>query len=827
MINYGNRVEFDNIIKNTDGEQLRKIFIYFKIMHLYKREILEYKDIEKTIQTYSALKVNINDLIKFLTFFSHLEKEKEKIYIIDTDLFKLVEKEMNIYVNEYKENYIQSKIFEYGESYNNYIYCLKDILSDEEETQIYSNLMNKDYEEDNKYFTGEIIFLSERRKIREEMLKIFFNKLENEIKELREEFIKLNEEKKNMNNDENEQKIQDLIEEINSMSLEKEKKANQIQDLNKIIAQNEIVKQNLIEEIYSNQNEIRKLNSKNSLLEKQNIKLKENYDNTIDDIISKIKKENEEQNDREKLLNNVRSLDMSISTNLSDDKIKKFKGLSTDQIFNYIIEQDNENNILMNKINKLNYTVKEMTESLNKNENELKKYKDNNYILIIENDKLKNELDDLKRENDTYKLFRQSNRPSKIENTDKSSFILSSFMNDENESNNSSFLNKNIFIGKEIPKNNNNDGSFYKNANKNYKICKNENINIICEFNSFDKNLSKYEESKDNNKTINSFNSNIQIENKNIFNNLYIEKSSFEDIVPQNKILSQSQMSFLTYNNKDIINLSSIEYNSNSNYDNIFMKNSKKLISFLKNNKTNSLKDIFIDDVYLVNYKGKIKRLFLIITNENINITDLNSNSIIINRNNLTKVVISSKNLNLIILKFNKEDDIILQVMRRKKLIYFLQKSQNNIEYIESNRFILNDDKNKNQKKKQILDTELISFFPYYENTILFGYLLIYEEILKIGKCTEKFVVLSDLGLLIFDSPLSNLNKIINVTKCEIKKISSQKYGKAYGFEIYSNNNSHIFFTKTQNCLDVWISTIWNITKKYQDELNLFKFKKE
>jgi hypothetical protein len=76
MINYGNRVEFDNIIKNTDGEQLRKIFIYFKIMHLYKREILEYKDIEKTIQTYSALKVNINDLIKFLTFFSHLEKEK-------------------------------------------------------------------------------------------------------------------------------------------------------------------------------------------------------------------------------------------------------------------------------------------------------------------------------------------------------------------------------------------------------------------------------------------------------------------------------------------------------------------------------------------------------------------------------------------------------------------------------------------------------------------------------------------------------------------------------------------------------------------------------
>ena len=131
------------------------------------------------------------------------------------------------------------------------------------------------------------------------------------------------------------------------------------------------------------------------------------------------------------------------------------------------------------------------------------------------------------------------------------------------------------------------------------------------------------------------------------------------------------------------------------------------------------------------------------------------------------------------------------------------------------------------KKKKQILDIELISYFPYYENTIFFGYLLLYEEILKIGKYTEKFVVLSDLVLLIFDSPLSNLNKIINVTKCEIKKTSSQKYDKTYGFEIYSNNSSHVFFTKTQSCLDMWISSIWNIAKKYHDELNLLKFKKE
>ncbi len=796
-----------------------------------------------------------------------MNKGKKKKYIIETNLFRIIEKEMNIYINDYKNNYLQNKLFEYGDSYNNYIYCLEDVLSDEEETQIYSNLMNKDFEEDNKYLSNEIIFLSKRRKIREEILKIYFNQLENEIKELREEYIILNEEKNNMNNNDNEQRIQDLIEEINFISFEKEKNANQIKDLNKIIAQNEIVKQNLIEEIYKNQNEIRKLNSKNYLLEKENTKFKESYDNTIDEIVSKIKKENEEQNDREKLLNNVRSFD--ISTNLSDEKFKKFKGLSSDQLFNYIIQQDNENNNLMNKIDELKYTVKEMMESLNRYENELKKFKDNNYMLVVENDKLKNELEDLKRENDTYKLFRPSIRYSKLDNTEQSSILLSSFMNNENESNNnSSFFNKNIFIGKEIPKNNNNDKQYQickneiniicdneslnktinkqyqifkneniniichneslnKTTNKQYQIFKNENINIICEIKtSFNKNSLKFEESQENNITINSFYShNNQTENKNSFNTLNNEKLSFEERVTNNKILSQSQISILSYSNPNNLNLSSIDYNNN--YDNIFIKNSKKLTDFLKNNNTNNLNDIFIDDVYLVNYKGKMKALFLIITNENIHITDLNSNNKLFNRNNLTKVVISSKNLNLIIFKFNKEDDLILQVMRRKKLIYFLKKYQNNIEYIESNRFILNDDKNKNQKKKQSLDIELMSYFPYYENTILFGYLLIYEEVLTLGKYTEKFVVLSDLGLLIFDSPLSNLNKIINVTKCEIKKTSSQKYDKTYGFEIYSNNSSHVFFTKTQSCLDMWISSIWNIAKKYYDELKLLKIKKE
>jgi hypothetical protein len=78
MKNYGNRIEFDNIIKNSDGEKLRKIFIFFKILHLYKKEFIEYKDIENAIETYSSLKITINDFLKMLKFFSDFEQGKKK-----------------------------------------------------------------------------------------------------------------------------------------------------------------------------------------------------------------------------------------------------------------------------------------------------------------------------------------------------------------------------------------------------------------------------------------------------------------------------------------------------------------------------------------------------------------------------------------------------------------------------------------------------------------------------------------------------------------------------------------------------------------------------
>ena len=98
---------------------------------------------------------------------------------------------------------------------------------------------------------------------------------------------------------------------------------------------------------------------------------------------------------------------------------------------------------------------------------------------------------------------------------------------------------------------------------------------------------------------------------------------------------------------------------------------------------------------------------------------------------------------------------------------------------------------------------------------------------MKYSKYTEKFIVLCDLGLLIFDNPLSNPINIINIYKCEIRKCTNPKYGKKYGFEIHSNNINYVFFTKNENSLNAWMNIILVITKKYQDDLNFLNVKKD
>ena len=784
--NFEKKKEFEDLVFNFDGEKLRKILLFFKILHISSKRQLSHKEIEEKIQLYyNNLKIELNDLLQFISFFSDFQK-RDKTYIIYQNIYQIVEKTINNNVKEYKNTYIENKDNEYGESYYNFNICLEDIFKDEEESIIYPLLIKKDFQEDNDYFSLENDFLSKRRKNRVNILNEYFLKFQNEYEKLKEEYLFLSDEKnKDLYNEDYKERIEELIQEVNILNQEKEKKNIIIENKNEIICQQEKLIQDLNNKCCESQIKIELLDKENKLSKLKYQELEKNYNNNINELIIKLNKE-----EKEKEVN----LHSSISTNFSqyEEIKKKFESKSNEEILSSAIHQYNENKTLNQKIKNLESSLNELRQKNESTESSLNVYKTNYYILKTENENLKIELNDIKKENEINKIFRPSNVINRI----------SRYKESESES-----KIKNIPF--QIT-----DFHFSKNTKKENLLDGNKGKQSLNEENIIETHVKKT----------------IKVEQ--LCNSEMIENKN-KDIINSKKNLAHSEIKVIS-DNKNIKNNSLISkydfqsFDLNNNYDNIFMK--KKAIDFLINKNENINKiELFIDDSFLVNKKGKMEKMFLIICNTKIYITDcINSNLTIRNRDNLTKVILSSKNLNLIIFKFNKEDDIILQVMRRKKLIVFLQKTQNKkIEYIESTKFIINDDKEKKQKKKLILDSELIPFFPYYEKTILFGYLLYYEEIMKYSKYTEKFIVLCDLGLLIFDNPLSNPINIINIYKCEIRKCTNPKYGKKYGFEIHSNNINYVFFTKNENCLNAWMNIISVITKKYQDDLNFLNIKKD
>ena len=201
---------------------------------------------EETIQLYyNSLQIVLNDLLQFISFFSDFQK-RDKTYIIYQNIYQIVEKTINNNVKEYKKIYIENKNNEYGESYDNFNICLEDIFKDEEESIIYPLLIKKDFQEDNDYFSLENDFLSKRRKNRVNILNEYFLNFKNEYKNLKEEYLLLSDEKnKDLYNEDYKERIEELIQEVNILNQEKEKKNDIIENKNEIICQQEKLIQDL------------------------------------------------------------------------------------------------------------------------------------------------------------------------------------------------------------------------------------------------------------------------------------------------------------------------------------------------------------------------------------------------------------------------------------------------------------------------------------------------------------------------------------------------------------------------------------------------------
>jgi len=189
---------------------------------------------------------------------------------------------------------------------------------------------------------------------------------------------------------------------------------------------------------------------------------------------------------------------------------------------------------------------------------------------------------------------------------------------------------------------------------------------------------------------------------------------------------------------------------------------------------------------YFESINKKIKRLILI---KGSYIYTLKADNLEISKrfcmNHLDKITVSKKSPNLIGFHFKEGDDLLIEILKRSELLYFLR------DYFvykkKALKMKISEDFNINLNKKtcHIIMSRLSKEFITlnFDNAQKLGYL----EKLSNGffgkRFVEKFLVLTDIGLLYFDDPNEKQPKrIIPILGSDFKIVDCKDYKKEFLF---------------------------------------------
>ena len=258
-------------------------------------------------------------------------------------------------------------------------------------------------------------------------------------------------------------------------------------------------------------------------------------------------------------------------------------------------------------------------------------------------------------------------------------------------------------------------------------------------------------------------------------------------------------------------------------YDFKYLSLSKKINKLLLHNNENlNSYEIFSDQVnYILNGEKKQKGV-LLITSQCFYILDDSTemNCILrISHQLLSSLSIMKNNFNHLLIQFNEGSFIIIEIFSRIHLLNYLKELYYDYNYKKINiifcdSFII---KLKNnvvytyelKKKKDIILT------PNFENAQKMGVLYKYQENFFSAYFDEKIVVLSSIGLNVFDK--NSFNKpiiIIPIIGSAIKSMVANDKKKLYCFKIKTMDNETFIFGSNKNKeINDWMK-----------ELNAYKF---
>ena len=283
------------------------------------------------------------------------------------------------------------------------------------------------------------------------------------------------------------------------------------------------------------------------------------------------------------------------------------------------------------------------------------------------------------------------------------------------------------------------------------------------------------------------------------------------------------------YNNDCDDNCNDFVENKNK-FDFKYLSLNKKIKKLLLHNNENlNSYEIFSDDInYILNGEKKQKGI-LLITSQCFYILDQTSemNYILrISHQLLASLSITKNNFNHLLLIFNEGSFIIIEMLNRIHLLHYLKELYYEYNYKKIN-INFCDSFNIKLKNNLVYIYELknkkdIILTPNFENAQKLGVLLKYQENFFSAYFDEKFIVLTSIGLIVFEKNYFNKPLIIiPIIGSVIKSITANDKKKLYCFVIKTfTNETFIFGSGKLKEINDWIKELNSYKDLYQSRMN-------
>ena len=283
------------------------------------------------------------------------------------------------------------------------------------------------------------------------------------------------------------------------------------------------------------------------------------------------------------------------------------------------------------------------------------------------------------------------------------------------------------------------------------------------------------------------------------------------------------------YNNESDDNCNDLVGNK-YRYDFKYLSLNKKINKLLLHNNENlNSYEIFSDQInYILNGEKKQKGV-LLITSQCFYILDESPemNCILrISHQLLSSLSIAKNNYNHLLIQFNEGSFIIIEIFSRIHLLHYLKELYYEYNYKKininfCNSFIIKL-KNNLVYTYELKNRKDIIMTPNFENAQKIGILHKYQENFFSAYFDEKIVVLTSIGLIVFDKTYFNKPQIIiPIIGSAIKSIVANDKKKLYCFKIKTiNNEAFIFGSNNKKEINDWMKELNSYKDLYESRMN-------